>query len=65
MIPIARAELALRERGDTAPLRHALRRVPEALAKECGALAGTGRRPNAEVGRVALFNRAVRLGSYW
>ena len=29
MIPIARAELALRERGDTAPLREALRRVPE------------------------------------
>ena len=29
MIPIARAELALRERGDTAPLRKALRRVPE------------------------------------
>jgi serine/threonine-protein kinase len=29
MIPIARADLALRERGDTAPLREALRRVPE------------------------------------
>jgi len=29
MIPIARAELSLRERGDTAPLRGALRRVPE------------------------------------
>jgi TolB-like protein/Flp pilus assembly protein TadD len=29
MIPIARADLALRERGDTAPLRKALRRVPE------------------------------------
>jgi TolB-like protein/Tfp pilus assembly protein PilF len=29
MIPIARAELALREHGDTAPLRQALRRVPE------------------------------------
>ena len=29
MIPIARAELALREQGDTAPLREALRRVPE------------------------------------
>ena len=29
MIPIARAELALRERGDTAPLREALRRVPQ------------------------------------
>ncbi len=29
LIPIARAELALRERGDTAPLRAALRRVPE------------------------------------
>ena len=29
MIPIARAELALRERGDTAPLRKALRRVPK------------------------------------
>ena len=29
MFPIARAELALRERGDTAPLRNALRQVPE------------------------------------
>ncbi len=29
LIPVARAELALRERGDTAPLRTALRRVPE------------------------------------
>ena len=29
MIPIARAELALRERGDPAPLRTALRRAPE------------------------------------
>lgn len=29
MIPIARADLALRERGDTAPLRQALQRVPE------------------------------------
>lgn len=29
MFPIARAELALRERGDVAPLREALRRVPE------------------------------------
>ena len=29
LIPVARAELALRERGDTAPLRKALRRVPE------------------------------------
>lgn len=29
MIPIARAELALREEGDTAPLRKALRQVPE------------------------------------
>ncbi len=29
MIPIARAELALREQGDTAPLRAALGRVPE------------------------------------
>ena len=29
MISIARAELALRERGDTAPLRKALRRVPK------------------------------------
>ena len=29
MIPIARAELALRERGDTEPLRKALRRLPE------------------------------------
>ena len=29
MIPIARAELALREQGDIAPLREALRRVPE------------------------------------
>ena len=29
MIPIARAELSLREHGDTAPLREALRRVPE------------------------------------
>jgi serine/threonine-protein kinase len=29
LIPIARAELALRERGDTAPLREALRRVPK------------------------------------
>ncbi len=28
MIPIARAELALRERGDMAPLRKALRRLP-------------------------------------
>ena len=31
MIPIARAELSLRERGDTAPLRKALRQVPEAF----------------------------------
>jgi tetratricopeptide (TPR) repeat protein len=29
MIPIARAELALRERGDAAPLRQALRQVPK------------------------------------
>ena len=29
LIPIARAELRLRERGETAPLRRALRRVPE------------------------------------
>ncbi len=29
MFPIARAELALRERGDTAPLRKALERVPK------------------------------------
>ena len=29
MIPIARAELALRERGDPAPLRKALKRAPE------------------------------------
>ncbi len=29
LIPVARAELALRERGDTAPLREALRRVPK------------------------------------
>jgi TolB-like protein/Flp pilus assembly protein TadD len=29
LIPIARAELVLRERGETAPLRKALRRVPE------------------------------------
>jgi len=29
MIPIARAELALREHGETAPLRKALRQVPE------------------------------------
>jgi len=29
MIPIARAELLLRERGDTAPLRQALQRVPK------------------------------------
>lgn len=29
MIPIARAELRLRERGDTAPLRRALQRVPK------------------------------------
>ena len=29
MIPIARADLALRERGETKPLREALRRVPK------------------------------------
>jgi TolB-like protein/Flp pilus assembly protein TadD len=29
LIPVARAELLLRERGDTAPLRNALRQVPE------------------------------------
>jgi TolB-like protein/Flp pilus assembly protein TadD len=29
LIPVARAELALRERGETAPLHKALRRVPE------------------------------------